>query len=390
MVLNEKKVPTAMSQTRNAQRIVIYLVVIAGLGGLTYLGVTWNAPKPVTQQVSGPVVVEAVEALPVSLQDTVTAVGSLRSAESVMIKSEIAGRISMIGFSDGSRVAKGDRLISFDSAIQKAQVMQAKAEHVLAETKLRRARELTEKQFLAPAALDEALANEAVAKARLALAEANLEKMTIRAPFAGTIGIRQVSVGDYIKEGVELVSLEDTSTMKIDFRVPEQVMNRLKVGQTVNLLSDAHPGVSFSARVTALDASIDSAGRSLLVRAVLSDSSRRLKPGMFLRAALVVAMRDQALVVPEEAVVTQQGRLLVFKVVDGKAQGVPVKTGLRTQIGGVSMVEITQGVDSGDLIVTAGQLKLRGPNVPVKIAEPFTPQGSAKAESSKSLSAPAK
>jgi membrane fusion protein (multidrug efflux system) len=121
-----------------------------------------------------------------------------------------------------------------------------------------------------------------------------------------------------------------------------------------------------------------------MIRAVLSDSSRRLKPGMFLRVALVVDTRDQALVIPEEAVVTQQGRLLVFKVVDGKAIGVPVKTGLRSVVGGVSVVEIVQGLESGDMVVTAGQLKLRGTNVPVKIAEPPSAPGVSPTEPAKS------
>lgn len=352
------------------RRLIIILIAVAGLAAASVVGIRLNSQNPAPKAAGGPVVVEAEKARVMELQDAITAVGSLRSAESVVLKSEIPGRIASVQFADGSRVAKGDVLISFDAAIQQAQFNQARAERDLASAKLKRTEELFQKKFLSAAALDDAKASEEIAQAKLALAQATLEKMTLRAPFAGQIGIRQISVGDYVKEGVELVNLEDVSAMKADFRVPEQLSGRLRTGQAVNLESDAFPGVIFPARVAAVDPAVDASGRSLLIRAELRDASRRLKPGMFVRVRLVLETRAGAIVVPEEALVTAQNRLTVFRVIDGKAVMTPVTAGLRAKLADRAVVEITKGLTAEDLVVTAGQIKIRGDNVPVKIAEP--------------------
>jgi len=351
-------------------RVLLFVVVAAGLAAASYFGLQQNSKNPAPKAASGPVVVETALAQSIDLQDAITAIGTLRAAESVVIKSEVSGRIEKISFVDGSRVKKGDVLIAFDAAVQRAQVDQAKAEHDLSIAKLKRTQELFDKKFLSAAALDDAKATEKIVQARLALAQANLEKMSLRAPFDGSIGIRQVSVGDYIKEGVDLVNVEDVSSMKADFRVPEQVSGRLRMGQSVNLESDAYVGQRFPARVTAIDPSVDAAGRSVLMRAVLKDSSQRLKPGMFVRVRLVLETKPNAIVIPEESIVTQQGRLIIFKVVDGKAVAAPVKTGLRTTVDGKAVVEVVEGLSAGEMVVTAGQIKIRGNNVPVKPAEP--------------------
>lgn len=352
------------------RRFVIIAIAVAGLAAASLVGLRLNSQGPAPKAAGGPVVVEAEKVRVAELQDAITAVGSLRAAESVVLKSEIAGRIVGIQFADGSRVARGDVLMTFDAAIQQAQFHQARAERDLAAAKLERTKELFEKKFLSAAALDDAKASEEIARAKLALAQATLDKMTLRAPFSGQIGIRQISVGDYVKEGVELVNLEDLSAMKADFRVPEQFLGRLRVGQTVNLESDAFPGVIFPARVAAVDAAVDASGRSLLIRAELRDDSRRLKPGMFVRVRLVLETRTGAMVVPEEALVTTQNRLTVLKVVEGKAVITPVTAGLRALIADRAVVEIIKGLSVGDLVITAGQIKVRGENVPVKIAEP--------------------
>ncbi len=351
------------------RRFVTVALVVAGLVAASVIGVVLNQQQqPVPRSAAGPVVVEAVRVQATDIEEAVTAVGTLRAAESVVLKSELSGRIARISFSDGARVEQGDELIVLDASIPQAQVQQARAERDLAVAKLKRTQDLFDKKFLSAAALDDAKASEQIAQARLALAQATLDKMTLRAPFAGVVGIRQVSVGDYIKEGVELVNIEDTRSMKVDFRVPELIFGRLRVGQNVNLASDAFPGASFPARVTAIDAAVDKDGRSLLLRAELRDAGKRLKPGMFMRARLVLETRQQALAVPEEALVTAQGRLFVFKVVEGNAVNTPVQVGLRTQINNKAMVEVRSCLALGDQVVTAGQIKIRGNNVPVKVA----------------------
>ncbi|MFN5492093.1 MAG: efflux RND transporter periplasmic adaptor subunit [Burkholderiales bacterium] len=360
--------PAPFAQKSKRQRFAVIGVVVVALAVASYFGIQMNANNPAPKAAGGVVVVEATEVQPADIQDVITAIGTLRSAESVVMKSEISGRIAVISFSDGSRVAKGDTLITFDASIQEAQVNQAKAERDLAAAKLKRTQDLFDKKFLSAAALDDARASEQIAQAKLALAQATLGKMSLRAPFSGVIGIRQVSVGDYIKEGADLVNLEDTSSMKVDFRVPEQASGRLRVGQIVGLQSDAFVGQSFPAKVTAVDSAVDPLGRSLLMRAELRDVSQRLKPGMFMRVTLVLETRKNALTIPEESVVTQQGRLLVFKVVDGKAVSTPVVTGLRVTNKDKAVVEVVKGLAAGDVVVTAGQIKIRGNNLPVKIA----------------------
>jgi membrane fusion protein, multidrug efflux system len=358
------------SSSFSTRRIVVLAIVVAGIGAASYVGVTLNSKNPAPKAAMGPVVVETATAQSIDLQDAITAIGTLRAAESVVIKSEVSGRIEKISFADGAKVKKGDVLITFDAAVQRAQVDQARAERDLAIAKLKRTQELFDKKFLSAASLDDARANEKIVGARLSLAQANLEKMTLRAPFDGSIGIRQVSVGDYIKEGIDLVNLEDLSAMKADFRVPEQVSARLRFGQSVNLESDAYPGQRFVAVVAAIDPSVDSVGRSVLMRATLKDTSARLKPGMFVRVRLVLDTRPKAVVIPEESIVTQQGRLIIFKVVDGQAVAAPVRTGLRTMLDGKAVVEVTSGLTAGETVITAGQIKIRGNNVPVKVAEP--------------------
>jgi len=366
-----------MQIPQSARRWAVLAIVIAGLIAASLAGIKMNSQSqaPAPKAAGGPVVIEAEPVRVAELLDAVTAVGTLRSAESVVLKSEIPGRISRIMFADGSQVAKGDALIVFDASVQQALVNQARAERDLAAAKLKRTEELFQKKFLSAAALDDAKATEEIAAAKLALAQANLDKMTIRAPFAGQIGIRQVSVGDYLKEGVELVNLEDLSSMKADFRVPEQISGRLAVGQTVQLQSDAFAGASFPAKVVAIDPAVDASGRSLLLRAELRDVSRRLKPGMFVRVRLVLESRPNAIVIPEEALVTAQNRLTVFKVVEGKAVATPVVTGLRSQLDQRAVVEVIKGLAPDDVVVTAGQIKIRGNNIPVKIAEPPAAKG---------------
>ena len=376
-----------------SRRVVVPALVILGLVVASVVGLKLNQQNPAPRPAGGAPMVEAAPIKRIDLQDAVTAVGTLRGSESLVLKSELAGRIAAIAFTDGARVKKGDLLIEFDASIQRAQFNQAKAERDLAAARLKRTRDLFDKKFLSAASLDDAKASADIAEAKLALAKATLDKMSVRAPFDGVVGLRQMSVGDYIREGTDLVNLEDVSRLRADFRVPEQFSSRLRPQQTVRLSSDAFPGATFPAKVTAVDAAVDVSGRSLLVRAELSDDRQRLKPGMFVRVSLVLETRANAIVIPEEALVTAQGRTVVFKVVDGKAVASPVQTGLRTMVDGKPVVEVMKGLAEGDIVVTAGQIKIRGNNVPVRIAgsEPSTKgDAPAKGDASPKADTPAK
>jgi membrane fusion protein (multidrug efflux system) len=316
-----------------------------------------------------PVPVEVTAVTARALADSTTTVGTLRASESVMLRPETAGRIVALPFREGQPVAAGTVLVELDNAIQKAELLQAQANRDLAQSNQRRAEELFGKAFVARSALDEAAANLKAAEAQVALAEARLARTRIRAPFAGTAGIRSVSVGDFVKEGQDLVNLEDIDRLKVDFRLPEADAPKLAAGQPLRVESDTVPGRRFEARVSAIDPQIDAAGRSLRVRAELVNRERLLRPGMFVRVTLDFATRDGVLLVPEAALVPFGSEQFVFRLAADaadpqappKAERVPVAIGVRRD----GLVEIRSGVAAGDRVVVAGQLKLR-PGAAVK------------------------
>jgi membrane fusion protein (multidrug efflux system) len=201
-----------------------------------------------------------------------------------------------------------------------------------------------------------------VAQAALQLAEAKLAKTDIRAPFAGIIGLRSVSVGDYVKEGADLVNLESIDPLKVDFRVPETYLRQVQPGQLLTITLDAVPGKTYDGKVIAVNPLVDAAGRSIVIRAQVPNKDQGLRPGMFARVRLITREQADAMVVPEQALVPQGTEQYVFKVMDGKVARVKVETGQRRD----SKVEVLAGLSPGDTVVTAGQLKIRD-GMPVSV-----------------------
>jgi membrane fusion protein (multidrug efflux system) len=333
----------------------------------------------------GGVTVEAAKVALMPLPQGITAVGSLRSDESVTLRPEVAGRISAITFQEGQRVAKGALLVRLDAAVPEAEVQQARANLKLAQTKFDRAVDLAKSNFMSGQAKDEAENNLKVAEAGLQLAEAKLAKMEMRAPFSGMIGLRVVSVGDYVKEGADLVNLESIDTLKVDFRVPEVYLKQVQVGQSLAVTLDAIPGKTFDGKVFALNPLFDAAGRSIVIRATVRNTDTSLRPGMFARVRLFTKEAKDALVVPETALVPTGDEQFVYRVVDGKALRTKVDIGQRRD----GIVEVLQGLDPADTIVTAGHLKIRDGTV-VKIAGAGRGNGVAAGAAAKSETAPGK
>lgn len=353
-------------------RTLVVAVAVIGLAGLAAFAwyanrpdggaptaPTASAPKPGAPAGGPPggfaMAVEIAKVSSVSLDDEVTAVGSLKSVDSVVLRPEVSGRVAAIRFADGQKAAKGAVLIELDAQTQAAELQQAMANLGLAEANMKRNEELIQKKFVSQRALDESRAQLKVQEASVALASARLGKMSLRAPFAGVVGLRSVSVGDYVKEGQELVNFEGVTTLKVDFRLPELHLAKLAKGQHVELTSDAMPGKRYAATVDAIDPLIDANGRSLAVRATLDNAQGALRPGMFVRVRLVFASRQNVLTIPEQALVPAAQGISVFVVTDGKVKQTPVKTGQRQ----AGSVEIVEGLQAGDSVVTAGQLKLR-------------------------------
>lgn len=216
--------------------------------------------------------VEVAKVERTSLQDDAQSVGSLRSRQSVMMRPEVAGRVKELGFSDGARVRKGQVLVQLDDVLQRAEIRQAQAQVSIAQANLKRNQELVAQNFVAQRVLDESAANLQVVEAQLALSCARLSRMAIIAPFDGTVGIRNVNLGDYVKDGADLINLEDISSMYVDFRLPERFQGKLRPQQSVELQLDAFPGRAFKARIEAIDPLLDANGRSVGVRAVLPNT----------------------------------------------------------------------------------------------------------------------
>lgn len=300
-----------------------------------------------------PVETAAVEAI--RLPQAITAVGSLRSDESITLRPEVAGRIATIQFQEGQRVVKGATLVRLDAAINQAELQQARANQVLAKSKFDRAVDLAKSKFISGQARDEAENNLKVAEAALQLVEARLAKTEIKAPFSGIIGLRSVSVGDYVKEGADLVNLESIDPLKVDFRVPEVYLRQVQAGQPLEITLDAYPNKTFDGRVLAVNPLLDAAGRSVVIRAQVKNQDASLRPGMFTRVRLITKNVAEALVVPEEALVPQGSDKFLFKVVDNVAVRTKVEVGQRRD----GKAEILSGVAIGDIIVTAGQQRLR-------------------------------
>ena len=279
----------------------------------------------------------------------------MRSNESVVLRPETAGRIASINFRDGVAVSKGTLLVGLDAATQSAELDQAKASLGLALANHQRNQDLFARKFISQQALDNTQAGLKVQEAVLALAQARFDKMRIRAPFSGIVGIRQISIGDYVKEGQELVNIEDIRTLKVDFRLPESYLGQLRPGQRLEVSSDAMPGQVFTALLEAIDPLVDAGGRAISLRAQLPNGEARLRPGMFVRVRLIFAQRQNVLLIPEQALVPDSKAPYVYRVSEGQVKRAPIKIGLRRD----GQVEVSEGLSAGDEIVTAGQLKLR-------------------------------
>jgi len=318
----------------------------------------------------GPVVVEVGKVQRLRIEEDALAVGTLSSRQSVMLRPEVSGRISRIGFSDGQRVRRGQLLVQLDNTLQLAQLRQSEAQAGIANTNLQRNKELVSQNFVSQSVVDQSAAALEVAMAQVALSKAQLDRMKILAPFDGVAGIRSVNLGDYVKDGADLVNIEDTSQVWVDFRLPERYVAQLKPGQTVEVSPDAMPGRSFRGQVDALDSQLDANGRSLLVRARLANADGVLKSGMFARTRTLLAVRDNALVVPEEALVPQGGKQFLIKVVDGPQGKVSQRLEARLGARLTGKVEVLGGLAEGDLVVTAGQGRLlRGDALPVRLVD---------------------
>lgn len=328
-------------------------------------------PSAAAASASGVPAVEAARVETVRITDDAQAVGSLRSRQSVMLRPEVSGRVTQINFRDADRVKRGQVLVQLDDQLPMAQVRQAEAEVSIARANHRRNQELVEEKFVAQRAVDESAANLQVAEARLALARATLARLKILAPFDGVAGIRSINVGDYLKDGADIVNIEDLDALYVDFRLPERLQARIRPGQTAMVDVDALPGQRFTAVIQAIDPLVDANGRSVGVRGCVDNRHLKLRPGMFARIAPIFSVRENARMIPEEAIVPQGGRQFVYRLVDGPDQDTSIARRVEVTVGvrQPGRVEIVAGLAPGDIVVTAGQQRIRKDGTPVRVLD---------------------
>lgn len=288
------------------------------------------------------------------LDVVVEALGTARANESIDVTAKVSNLVTAVRFVEGQQVSRGQLLIELDGDQARADLAVAEAALTESASQLRRSRELYATKVLSDQQIEQIEATHAANAARVAAARARVGETLIRAPFAGRVGLRRVSVGSLVAPGTSITTLDDTRTIKLDFTVPETVIASMQPGLTLEARSIAYPDQRFVGRVASVDSRVDPQTRSVTVRAAVPNEQGLLKPGMFLNVRLARGEADM-LVVPEESLVPEQGDVYVYVVSDGTVAKRKIKTGQRR----VGAVQVVAGLEPGELVVTEGTQKLR-------------------------------
>jgi membrane fusion protein, multidrug efflux system len=310
----------------------------------------------------GPIPVIAQTITPRTFVDQFTALGTAEANESIDIRSRTNSVVTRINFREGQTVKAGQVLVELDARQDSASLSLAEAQLAQAESQFRRSQTLASTQAVSAADLDQLEANLRVAKAQVRGAEARLDTLYIKAPFPGVVGLRQVSLGDFVSPETIMTTLDDTGRIRLKFAVPETFLADLSPGMQVNAESPVYPGRTFKGQISSIDSRVDPVSRSVAVIANIPNGDQALKPGMFLTVALR-KQRDDVLLVPEEALVPRQGRQYVFLIEDGKAVEREVTLGGRAP----GLAEVRGGLGAGARVITEGTQRVRD-GVPVQVA----------------------
>jgi len=306
-----------------------------------------------------PATVAATDVQTESWQPYLAAVGSLVATQGILVTTEVAGKVSAIHFESGQQVAAGTLLLQLDDSVDQAELEGMIAEQRLADLQFKRREGLLENKTISRSDVDEARLRLQNATAQLAAKQAVIAKKRIEAPFSGWLGIRQVDLGEYLQPGAAIVPLEALVPIYVDYSLPERHFDQISVDQVVEIEVQAFPGDTFTGRISAVNPGIDPGTRSLRVRATLENPQARLHPGMFAEVRTVLPQRPAVLTLPQTAITYNPYGDSVFVIQEGES-GLHVQ---RRQIetGAVrnGRVEIVQGLQAGERVVIAGQVKLR-------------------------------
>lgn len=305
--------------------------------------------------------------------DAVRATGRIEALQAVELRSDEQGRITNLLFREGQYVAKGAALVKIDDAMLRAQAERADADRALAQQQLARVRKLREQNAAPPADLERAEAAARSANASLSLLQLQIARSVVRAPFSGVVGQRFVSVGDYVTTSSRLLTLQTVDPQRAVIEVPERHAASLHPGQTVEFSVASEPQRTFAARVDFIDPVVDNTNRTITVKGLAANRDRALRPGMFIEARLATAVRQNAVVIPEDAIQPLRTANIAWVVENGKASRRVVQLGVRSQ----GFVEVLTGVKAGELVVVGG-LERMGEGMPLA-GKPRMAQGAAPA-----------
>jgi len=344
--------------------VIVVLAVVLGLAGVKVwqirtLIAAGSSFAPPPETISAAVVHEE------KWQDTLTAIGSISAVQGVTISPEIAGKVSEITFESGAVVAKGDLLVRLDTSSEEAQLRAIEAQVELARLNADRTRQLRTNNTVSQSELD---ATEATLKQEQGNADtihATIEKKTIRAPFAGQLGIRLVNLGELLEAGKPIVSLQALLPVFADFSLPQQELARLKTGLAVRVTSDTYPDQHFDGTLTAINPDLDATTRSVRLQATFANAEQLLRPGMFVRVEVIFPDEQTVLAVPATAILSAPYGDSVYVIEShpgkngGKPEAVVSQKFVRTGRSHGDFISILTGLKSGDRVVSAGVFKLR-------------------------------
>lgn len=336
------------------KRIAPFGIIFIGIIATAFYLFTQKPPqRPVLE--NKPVFVETSPVLEARFADQYETLGSLDSTDSIDISSEIAGQISAIHIKSGSVVKKGQLLIQLDATIYKSELVSAEANLKLSEMNFKRTSELAKRHLASEQALDQAVADLREKENLVNVKRAQVEKLNLRAPFSGTLGSRQISVGQYVNVGQPLIHLVANQQLRVEFQLPERYLAQLQKEQKVSIVSEAFPEHPYTGVVSYIGPAVDKNSRTVAVEALIDNKDHLLYPGLFVRVTHQFGNEKKRLLIPEESIIPTISGQKVFVLRGHKAIAVNVVTGMHH----ADMTEVKQGLSLSDLVIVRGQHKLK-------------------------------
>ena len=345
--LNANKAPQSISS-----RLPLLFILAVLVGLVTYL--QWPEAEKEKSKYKRVVAVKMTPVVLAEFIESVEAVGTARANEQVMITSKYSDLVEDVFFEDGQKVNKGAVLVKLNNEQELAKVNELEANLSESKAHLKRLSELLASRATSKSLVEQQEAKTKAVEAQLVSAKARLNDLTIRAPFSGVLGFREVSKGAYIDAGNTITSLDDLSVIKVDFHLPERLLTHLHVGQQISAQNTAYKAKKFIGKITAIDSRIDSSTRSIKVRANISNKAQKLHPGMLLNIS-VLLQKENILQLPESSIIPIENTHYVFTEKDGKAIRKAINIGRRHP----GVVEVISGLIEGEQVVVEGALKLR-------------------------------